>query len=137
MTIHALNVTAAAASPDRIDVSVIEFGANGASPGSVIIEVRAAGINPSDAKAMLGMMPHAVWPRTPGRDYAGVVIDGPREWIGREVWGSGGELGIRRDGTHATHVIVDVAAVREKPSVVALLEVSAIAVPFITAYQGL
>ena len=67
-----------------------------------MVEVKSAGVNPSDVKATLGMMPHAVWPRTPVRDYAGVVIDGPHEWIGREVWGSGGELGIRRDGTHAS-----------------------------------
>jgi NADPH2:quinone reductase len=71
-------------------------------PGQLVVEVKSAGVNPSDVKATLGMMPHAVWPRTPGRDYAGVVIDGPREWIGREVWGGGGELGIRRDGTHAS-----------------------------------
>lgn len=71
-------------------------------PGQALVGVRAAGVNPSDVKAVLGAMPHAVWPRTPGRDYAGVVVDGPAEWIGKEVWGSGGDLGIRRDGTHVT-----------------------------------
>ena len=106
-------------------------------PGQLVVEVKSAGVNPSDVKATLGMMPHAVWPRTPGRDYAGVVIDGPREWIGREVWGSGGELGIRRDGTHASHLVVDVAAVREKPNGIPLLEAGAVGVPFITAYEGL
>ena len=28
---------------------------------------------------------------TPGRDFAGVVVEGPKDLIGREVWGSGGE----------------------------------------------
>jgi NADPH:quinone reductase-like Zn-dependent oxidoreductase len=41
--------------------------------GDVVIEIRAAGVNPSDVKACFGLMPHAVWPRTPGRDWAGVV----------------------------------------------------------------
>ena len=47
-----------------------------------LIEIESAGVNPSDVKAVLGFMPHAVWPRTPGRDYAGRVIDGPPELVG-------------------------------------------------------
>ncbi len=43
----------------------------------VLIEVHAAAVNPSDVKATLGSMAHAVWPRTPGRDWAGVVREGP------------------------------------------------------------
>src|SRR5256885_12803689 len=48
-------------------------------------------------------------------DYAGVVIDGPAGWSGREVFGSSGDLGIRRDGSHATHLAVEADAVVEKP----------------------
>src|SRR5436190_647313 len=81
----------------------------------LLIEVKAAAVNPSDVKAATGLMPYAVFPRTPGRDYAGVVIDGPQGWIGREVFGSSGDLGIRRDGTHATHLVVEAEAVVEKP----------------------
>jgi NADPH2:quinone reductase len=103
----------------------------------VIVELRGAGVNPSDVKAVLGAMPHAIWPRTPGRDYAGVVVDGPAALLGQEVWGSGGELGIRRDGTHARHLVLDASHVREKPSTVSLAEAGAVGVPFITAYEGL
>jgi NADPH2:quinone reductase len=106
-------------------------------PGQALVEVRAAGVNPSDVKAVLGAMPHAVWPRTPGRDYAGVVVDGPAEWIGKEVWGSGGELGIRRDGTHATHLLLDAADLRGKPGTITLAEAGAVGVPFVTAWEGL
>ncbi|MBV8423505.1 MAG: alcohol dehydrogenase catalytic domain-containing protein [Hyphomicrobiales bacterium] len=49
-----------------------------AQEGSAVVEVHSAGVNPSDVKAVLGAMPHAVWPRTPGRDFAGVVVEGPR-----------------------------------------------------------
>lgn len=35
-----------------------------------------------------------------GRDYAGVVEEGPVEWIGAEVWGTGGDTGFTRDRTH-------------------------------------
>jgi NADPH:quinone reductase-like Zn-dependent oxidoreductase len=108
-------------------------------PGAdeALIEIRSAGINPSDVKAALGAMPHAVWPRTPGRDWAGVVQAGPDEWIGREVWGSGGDLGIRRDGTHGGWLLVDIGQIRAKPATVSLLEAGAVGVPFITAWEGL
>ncbi len=107
------------------------------APDEVVVEIRSAGVNPSDVKATLGAMSHAVWPRTPGRDWAGIIVGGPAELKGQEVWGSGGELGIRRDGSHASHLIVDRAAARRKPDAVSLLEAGAVGVPFITAYEGL
>src|SRR5260370_15243884 len=62
----------------------------------VLIEIKAAAVNPSDVKAATGLMPYAVFPRTPGRDYAGVIIDGPPETIRRAAVGSLAVLGIRR-----------------------------------------
>src|SRR6201992_1902657 len=102
----------------------------------VLIEVKAAAVNPSDVKAATGLMPYAVFPRTSGRDYAGVVIDGPDGFIGREVFGSSGDLGIRRDGTHATHLAVEAEAVVEKPKSVSWEEAAGIGVPFVTAMEG-
>jgi len=101
-----------------------------------VVAIAAAAVNPSDAKAALGLMPHAVWPRTPGRDYAGTVIDGPSDLVGTEVWGSSGELGIRRDGTHATHLVIEVAAIRRKPERLSLAQAGGIGVPFVTAWEG-
>ena len=102
----------------------------------VIVEIRAAAINPSDAKAAIGLMPHALFPRTPGRDYAGIVIAGPGDLIGKEVFGSSGELGISRDGTHATHLLVEAQALVEKPPNISLAEAAGIGVPFVTAQEG-
>ncbi|WP_024512170.1 zinc-binding alcohol dehydrogenase family protein [Bradyrhizobium sp. ARR65] len=102
----------------------------------VLIEIKAAAVNPSDVKAATGLMAYAVFPRTPGRDYAGVVIDGPEGTIGREVFGSSGDLGIRRDGTHATHLAVEAGAVVEKPKTVSWEEAAGIGVPFVTAMEG-
>lgn len=103
----------------------------------LLIEIKAAAVNPSDVKAATGLMPYAVFPRTSGRDYAGVVIDGPRDRIGREVFGSSGDLGIRRDGTHATHLVVEADAVVEKPAGISWEEAAGIGVPFVTAMEGL
>jgi NADPH2:quinone reductase len=105
-------------------------------PEDVVVEINAAGVNPSDVKAATGLMPYAVFPRTPGRDFAGVVIDGRPEWIGREVFGSSGDLGIRRDGTHATHLVVEAAALVEKPASISMEEAAGIGVPFVTAIEG-
>jgi NADPH2:quinone reductase len=122
---------------DALDLRLEEFQPAPMGAGDILVEVRSAGVNPSDVKAALGAMPHAIWPRTPGRDWAGVVIDGPADLLGQEVWGSGGELGIRRDGTHASHLMVERAQVRRKPAMVSLREAGAVGVPFITAYEGL
>ena len=108
-----------------------------AGPDDVLIEVRAAAVNPSDAKAATGLMPYAVFPRTPGRDFAGVVVSGPPALVGKEVFGSSGDLGIRRDGTHATHLVVEADAVVEKPDGLSLEEAAGIGVPFVTAMEGL
>lgn len=105
--------------------------------GQVLVEVMAAGVNPSDVKASLGHMPHAVWPRIPGRDFAGIVRKGPDKLIGMEVWGGGGELGITQNGTHSRWLILNQTAVRPKPSNLSFEEAGAIGVPFITAFEGL
>jgi NADPH:quinone reductase-like Zn-dependent oxidoreductase len=116
---------------------VVETLAMSRGENDLLIEVQAAAVNPSDVKAATGLMPYAVFPRTPGRDYAGVVIDGPTGWVGREVFGSSGDLGIRRDGTHATHLSVEAAAVVEKPDSLSWEAAAGIGVPFVTAMEGL
>lgn len=116
---------------------VIESHRLSRGEGDVLIELKAAAVNPSDVKAAIGMMPYAVFPRTPGRDFAGRVIEGPANLIGRDVFGSSGDLGIRRDGTHATHLVVEADAVVEKPASLTLEEAAGIGVPFVTAMEGL
>jgi NADPH:quinone reductase-like Zn-dependent oxidoreductase len=121
---------AAAVAPD-VETHTLSRAAN-----QVLIEVKAAAVNPSDVKAATGLMPYAVFPRTSGRDYAGVVIDGPPGTVGREVFGSSGDLGIRRDGTHATHLAVEAEATVEKPKGLSWEEAAGIGVPFVTAAEG-
>src|SRR4051812_1624271 len=115
---------------------VVETHTLSRGDSDLLVEVKAAGVNPSDVKAAIGLMPYAVFPRTPGRDFAGVVVDGPAEWIGREVFGSSGDLGIRRDGSHATHLVVEAAAVVEKPATISMDEAAGLGVPFVTAIEG-
>ena len=102
----------------------------------VVVAIEAAGVNPSDVKAATGLMPYAKFPRTPGRDFSGVVVHGPSQWIGKAVFGTSGDLGIRRDGTHATHLVVEAEALVEKPSGISMEEAAGIGVPFVTAIEG-
>ena len=104
--------------------------------GEVVVAIEAAGVNPSDVKAATGLMPYAMFPRTPGRDFSGSVIEGPREWLGKAVFGSSGDLGIRRDGTHASHLVVETAALVERPATISADEAAGIGVPFVTAIEG-
>jgi NADPH:quinone reductase-like Zn-dependent oxidoreductase len=136
-SMNTLRIAEQAPDIDALQLELLGAPRPQAALGECIIEIASAGVNPSDVKAALGMMPHAIWPRTPGRDYAGVVIDGPAGLLGLPVWGSGGELGIRRDGTHGKYLRVQARAVRAKPASVSLLEAGAVGVPFITAYEGL
>ena len=104
--------------------------------GFALVQIKAAAINPSDVKATLGIMPKAIFPRTPGRDFAGLVVDGPAEWIGLEVFGSGGDIGITRDGTHGAFLNLPIEALQLRPMNISMEEAGAIGVPFVTAYEG-
>ena len=132
----ALRLQGKAAGIEALAPTLVEQPAPNPAQQQALVRVAAAAVNPSDVKAALGLMPQAVWPRCPGRDYAGTVVAGPSEWVGREVWGSGGDLGITRDGSHATWLLVPVEALRQKPKALTLDEAGSVGVPFVTAYEG-
>lgn len=102
-----------------------------------LIRIEAASINPSDVKNVQGMMEQTTLPRTPGRDFAGVVESGPASWIGAEVWGTGGDTGFTRDGTHARYIVVPVASLRRKPSILNFDQAASVGVNFIAAWRSL
>lgn len=120
-----------------IKLNVEEFPLRAIASHEVVVEIHAAAVNPSDAKAATGLMPYAVFPRTPGRDYSGKVVAGPDALIDKLVFGSSGDLGIRQDGSHASHMIVEADAVVEVPQGVDARQAAGIGVPFVTAWEGL
>jgi NADPH:quinone reductase-like Zn-dependent oxidoreductase len=132
-----LRVRAAASGIDALVLEREPDAAPQPGEGEIVVEVKAAAVNPSDVKATLGAMPHAIWPRTPGRDWAGVIVAGPADLLGEAVFGTGGELGISRDGSHARYLRLHRDAAVPKPAGMSLAEASALGVPFVTAYQGL
>jgi NADPH2:quinone reductase len=103
----------------------------------VLVEVRAAAINRSDVLNVRGSFPVTTLPRIPGRDFAGVVMEGPRELLGAEVWGTGGgELGFTRDGTHAEYVALPQGAVVRKPEELSFEEAASCGLAYLAAGMG-
>jgi NADPH:quinone reductase len=135
-SLPAVRVLAKAADADALAPLLANVDAPQPGPGQALVRVATAGVNPSDVKAALGIMPQAVFPRTPGRDFAGTVMAGPAEWVGKEVWGSGGDVGITRDGSHAGWLLLPGAALREKPARLTMDEAGSVGVPFVTAVEG-
>jgi len=134
---HKLVLKETSADVSRLNLQIDAMPAPTVGEGWAVVRVQAAAVNPSDVKAAMGAMPHAVWPRTPGRDYAGVVVKGPPQWVNQAVWGTGGDLGMVRDGTHASYLVLPVGALAHKPKSVSIAAAATVGVPFVTAYEGL
>jgi NADPH:quinone reductase len=103
--------------------------------GEALVHVKAAAINPSDIGNVAGRFKKTTLPRTPGRDFAGIVIKGKLH-EGEEVWGSGPSLGIVRDGSHAEYVVVPLETLSLKPKSLSMAQAAAIGIPFITAWAS-
>jgi NADPH:quinone reductase len=105
--------------------------------GEAKVKIRAVSINPSDVKNVQGKMEGTILPRIPGRDFAGIVVDGPTNLLGTEVWGTGGDVGFTRDGSHAEFIVVPEDALTPKPHKLSVEQAACVGVNFVTAYLGL
>jgi NADPH:quinone reductase len=103
--------------------------------GEVLVKIRASSINPSDVGTVAGRF-HSQLPMTPGRDFAGVVVDGG-EWSGKQVWGTGAGFGIVRPGAHAELVAVPSSWLSEKPQGLSMGQAAVVGVPYLAAWQSL
>jgi NADPH2:quinone reductase len=103
--------------------------------GEALIHVKAAAINPSDVGTVAGRFKATTLPRTPGRDFAGMVVKG-KQHEGEEVWGSSATLGIAQDGSHAEYVVAPIETISIKPRALTMAQAAAIGVPFITAWAS-
>jgi len=120
--------------PDVLDVEEIPDATAGG--GEAVIAVKSSSVNPSDLNNVAGKFGYTTLPRIPGRDFAGVVVDGPKDWIGTEVWGTGGDLGFTRDGPHAEMLTIPAASLARKPERLSFEEASAVGVNFLVAWIG-
>jgi NADPH:quinone reductase-like Zn-dependent oxidoreductase len=122
------------------DVSVLhveELPTPVPGPDEVLVQVHAASINPSDIKNVQGKMKQIALPRTPGQDFAGVAVAGDKEIIGQEVWGTGGDVGFTRDGSHAEYIVIPRRGARPKPTSLSMAEAASVGRNYVTAFFGL
>lgn len=105
--------------------------------GEVVVEVKAAGVNPIDAKLRSGARASAPIdaPRGTGSDAAGVVTevgDGVSGWqVGDEVIVSGAKA------SYATHLVVAATGLTRKPGALSWAQAAGVGIPAATAYQAL
>jgi NADPH:quinone reductase len=122
------------------DPSVLKLAhvaAPAANDRTALVRVMASSINPSDVKNVAGAMKQTTLPRIPGRDFAGIVEVGPAEWIGAEVWGTGGDAGFTRDGAHAELIAVPAASLRRKPETLGFDQAASVGVNYMAAWCGI
>lgn len=103
--------------------------------GEVLVQVHASGINPSDVKFVSGVF-NPTLPRVPGRDFAGVTVDGDFQ-PGEEVWGNGAGFGVTRDGSHAEYVAVPKTWLSKKPANLSMQSAATVGVSYMTAWSAL
>jgi NADPH:quinone reductase len=106
-----------------------------AGPGQVLVEIKAAGVNPVDTYVRSGSYPLLPsLPYVPGGDAAGVVRgvgDGVTRFKpGDRVW-------VARAGGYAAMAACDAAMVQPLPASVSFGQGAAVGVPYATAYRGL
>jgi NADPH2:quinone reductase len=118
-------------------LKLVEVDDRPAGSGEVRVRIEAAGINPSDVGNVNGKFPSTTLPRIVGRDFAGTVVEGPRDVIDVPVWGSGGDIGFTRDGAHAEFINIAASAVSRRPQNLSAEEAAAVGVPFVTAWSAL
>jgi NADPH2:quinone reductase len=106
-------------------------------PTQVLMDVRAAGVNPVDAYIRTGTYTSKPQlPYTPGSDAAGMVTavgaEVKRFRVGDRVYGTGAKT-----GSYAEKALFDEASVHPLPEHVTFEQGAAVGVPYGTAYRGL
>jgi len=114
-----------------------------ASPGKLIVEVYAAGVNPIDWKIREGYMQQMrslSFPITLGSDFSGLVMEAGEGVSGfkkgDEVYGQAIVLG-GGSGSFAEFALVNAKAIAYKPKSVSHVEAAALPLAGVSAYQAL
>jgi len=121
--------------PERLRLEQVQDLRPG--PGQVLVEIRAAGVNPVDTYVRTGT--HSLRPSlpyTPGIDGAGVVV-GTGEEVARFAAGDRVYVAGSVTGTYAEQALCTETQVHPLPERVTFAQGAALGVPYATAYRGL
>jgi NADPH2:quinone reductase len=105
-------------------------------PGQVLVDVKAAGVNPVDTYIRAGAYSFGQVPYTPGMDAAGVVEavgeDVTKVTVGDKVYTAGSAT-----GTYAEKALCEQRQVHLLPEKIAFEAGAALGIPYTTAYRAL
>lgn len=105
----------------------------------VRVRIKAASINPVDCKVRNGALRFLTrnkFPRIPGSDFAGVVLESndPEYKPGSEVWGM---ISTLIGGAHAEKIVIDSKYIAKKPENLDFAEAASLVLVGLTAHQSL
>jgi len=121
--------------PDVLEV--VEVRIPSVTPGHVLVEVQAVGVNPIDSKLRSGRRPSPPIdaPRRVGSDASGLILD---VGDGVDGWAVGDEVIVQgATGAYASHLVLEPSTLVRKPSVWTWSQAAAVGVPVSTAHQAL
>lgn len=114
-----------------------------AGEGEYLINIKAAGVNPVDAKAREGYLKERIpniFPVIPGWDFAGVIVErghsARRFTVGDEVYGYARRTTYQK-GTYAEYITLPESYVAKKPSGLSFEDAASVPLVALTAYQSL
>ena len=106
--------------------------------GELLVKIKASGIMPADILNSKGGFGMTTFPRTIGKDFAGTVVEGSDDWVGKDVYGtSGSSFSFTEDGAQAEYAVLRENAVALKPKSLSFTQAASIGTPFTTGLTTL
>lgn len=128
----ALRMTKEGNSPPRLGIQ--DIAKPSPKKGELLIKVWANSVQPSDILNSKGSFSSTTFPRTPGRDFAGTVVEGPAAWKDRNVFGtSGATFSFTMDGAAAEYAIVPETGVAPMPKNLSFAQAASLGTIWTTA----
>ncbi|KAI9496860.1 hypothetical protein BDB00DRAFT_807555 [Zychaea mexicana] len=141
-TMHALQTVKTGSAEESLKYVQVETP-KVTRPTDILIQVKAAGVNPVEAKARQGnVIPFMSTPRILGGDYAGIVVDKGNQVtefeIGDAVYGTL-SMPVGPNGSYAEFVLASKGSgcIVKKPDNISFEEAAGCGVALMTAYQAI
>jgi len=127
---------------DGASLKVEDVAVTPAGEGEVVIQIKAAALNPADVKIRNGAWNYPItFPAVPGWDVAGVVVQrgyaARRFNVGDEVYAYTRRPTVSLTGAYAQYITINESYVAPKPKKASFEQASGIPLAGLTAYQGL
>ncbi|KAF2486365.1 hypothetical protein BDY17DRAFT_315218 [Neohortaea acidophila] len=109
-----------------------------AGPGELLVEIKASFVQPADILNSKGNFASTTYPRTLGKDFSGIVVSGPSEWLNKAVYGtSGATFSFTEDGAQAEFAVLKQGAVALMPRNLSFAQAAALGTPWTTGMTTL